>query len=130
MIEWAREDFIRKEEGEEYECLLLNKDWTVQPTITVSENYGAQVVTCRSHDGGTTNSYLHLPRQPEHILPAAMSDQLAHVSIKTRMIRQKKAKKYCTTFQMVEQRGCFQGIDTCDATIIKNFKVKRFLYNH
>ena len=61
------------------------------------------------------------PRQPNHIIPSQKGDQLCHAVIKPRLIRPMVASKYCNTYQMHEQRGSFQGIDTCDVTNFGDF---------
>ena len=65
--------------------------------------------------------YVHVPGTPTTTLPAASSDQLCHAVIKTRTIKPMKASKCSNTYQMHEQRGSFQGIDTCNVTSIGNF---------
>ena len=78
-------------------------------------------MTCREHDGGNKKLYIHPPRQPHHIIPSDKGDQLCHAVIKPRLIKPMVARKYCTTYQMNEQRGSFQGIDICDVTNFGNF---------
>ena len=65
--------------------------------------------------------YVHPPRQTHHIIPSEKGDQLCHAVIKPRHIKPMRASKYCITFQMSEQTGSFQGIDTCDATSFGDF---------
>ena len=115
----CREDYIFRES--EYECWLFNKDWTVRPSIAFVNKIGPVLLTCRNHNGGTDKHYIHPPRQPYHILPSAKGDQLCHVCIKPRTIKPMKASKYCTKFQMSEQRGSFQGVDTCSVTNFGDF---------
>ena len=38
-----------------------------------------------------------------------------------------RASKYCTTYQTCEQKGSFQGINTCDVTNFGNFDFKSTL---
>ena len=64
---------------------------------------------------------LHPPRQPFHILPSKQPDQLCHAVIKPRTIKPMKACKYSNSFQMHEQRGTFNGIDTCNVTSYGRF---------
>ena len=54
-------------------------------------------------------------------MPSNYGDQLSHAVIKPRTIRPMKASKYCTTYQMHEQRGSYQGVDTCDVTNFGDF---------
>ena len=85
------------------------------------------VLTCNEHNGGTHKLYVHPPRQPYHIIPSEKGDQLCHAVIKPRLIKPMKASKYCIKFQMHEQRGSFQGIDTCDVVMFGNFSFTSFL---
>ena len=70
------------------------------------------VSTCRNHNRGTQKIYT--PCQPNHILPSKSGNQLCHAVINAQTIRLIKASKFCTTFQIHEQQGFFQGVDTCD----------------
>ena len=120
----VRDDFIR--EKNDYDVWLYNPKWKVRPSIIFTED-GPMVMTCRNHNGGTDKLFIHIPRQPKHILPSFHPDQLAHVSIKPRTISPMKAKQYSSSFQMHEQRGTFNGIDTCSITSYHNFAINSIL---
>ena len=79
------------------------------------------VLSCREHHKVTNKQYLHTPRQPNHILPSGKGDQLCHDVIKPRTIKPMRASKYSNIYQMHEQRGSFQGVDTCDVTDFGDF---------
>ena len=113
-INSARDDFIRFDD--DYDCWLLNPKWKVRPTILIDPEKGASVLSCRDHNGGSQKLMLHLPRQPHHILPCSHPDQLCHGVIKPRTIHPLKASTYSISYQMHEQRGSFNGIDTCNIT--------------
>ena len=121
LVETAREDFIRNR----YKKLLLNPDWPIMPSIVFVDGIDGKkvpkVLACRCHDGGTRDYYMHLPKLPYHFIPSKYPNQLAHASIKPRSVCPMQAKKYCTTYQMHRQKGCYQGIDTCDITSVKDF---------
>ena len=119
LVESCRDDFLLRDS--EYEKWLFNPDWKVLPSVTIGDNTGPMVCTCRSHSGGTKDLYIHPPRQKDHILPSSKGDQLCHAVIRPRTIKPLKASKYCTTYQMHEQRGSFQGIDTCDVRDFGDF---------
>ena len=117
----SRDDYIRKD-SKSYECLLLNPNWNVLPGVLLCRHKGGVVLTCCNHSGGTKKKYIHIPRYPfNHNLPSKHGDQLCHVVIKPRSISSKKASKYSNTYQMHEQRGCYQGIDTCSLTTYHDF---------
>ena len=86
-----------------------------------------QVMVCKNHHLGSTKLYVHTLRQPNHILPSKYSDQIYHAVIKPQTIKQMKAQKYSNNFQMQEQRGSFNGIDTCNVTQYLNFKLQSIL---
>ena len=108
----ARDNYIRFRD--DYECWLLNKkEWSVKPSIATCDD-GVFVLTCRDHNKGCKGYMLHPPRQPNHILPSKHPDQLCHAIVKPRTIHLMKACAYSNSFQMHEQRGTFNGIDTCN----------------
>ena len=121
----CREDFIRF--NNDYDCLLLNEKWKTMPSFCIRNGFGAQVMTCKDHNDGSTSCMIHPPRQPLHILPSKFSDQLCHAVIKPRTVSTSKAQKYSNTYQMHEQRGNFNGIDTCSLTQYRNFKLLSYL---
>ena len=124
-VAYCRDDYIQF--NGDYECLLLNKSWTVMPSICLRDGYGVQVMTCKDHDHGCNKCMIHPPRQPNHILPSQYSDQICHAVIKPRTITVPKAQRYTNTYQLFEQRGNFNGIDTCSVTQYRNFKLLSYL---
>lgn len=106
---------------EHYDVLLLNPSWRVLPSISFIDGKGPHVMTCRNHDGGSQQFYIHPPKIPSHIIPSAKGDQLCHAVIKPRLIKPMKAMQYSNTYQMHEQRGTFQGIDTCSVVSFGDF---------
>ena len=117
----SRDDYVR-EDKHSYENLLLNPSWKVLPGTLLCQDKGAVILTCCNHGGGTNKKYIHPPRYPfMHNLPSEHGDQLCHVVIKPRSISPMKASKYSNTYQMHEQKGCYQGIDTCSLTRFHDF---------
>ena len=114
LISSACDDYIRF--NDDYECWLLNPEWKVRPIIFICSEKGASVLTCRDHNKGTSKLMLHPPRRPHHILPSSFSDQLCHAVICPRTIHPLKACAYSISYQIHEQRGSFNGIDTCNVT--------------
>ena len=119
FVESVRDDYIR--EDDDYNCWLLNRNWCILPTLCFYE--GAPfVMTCDDHHGGTTKLFIHPPRSPlQHNLPSKYSDQLCHCSIRTRTIKPMAKKYYSNAFQMHEQRGSFNGVDTCNISSYRKF---------
>ena len=124
-VKYCRDDYIRFDD--DYGCWLFNSKWKVKPSICYVDGRGMAFMVCKDHNNGCSQAYVHPPRQPNHILPCKYSDQLCHAVIKPRTITQQKAKKYSNTFQMHEQRGNFNGIDTCSVTQYRNFNMISYL---
>lgn len=118
-VNTCRDDYLRLGKYEPW--LLDYQNSVVKPAFIFHELDGPVVCTCSNHNRGTTKFYLHPPRQPVHILPSATSDQLCHAVIKPRTVKPLKASKYYTTYQMHEQKGSFQGVDTCSITNYGDF---------
>ena len=119
FVESVRDDFIR--EDDDYDCHLLNRTWCILPSLCFFE--GAPfVMTCDDHHGGTTKLFIHPPRSAlGHNLPSKYSDQLCHCAIWTRTIKPMAKKYYSNAFQMHEQRGSFNGVDTCNISSYRKF---------
>ena len=66
---------------------------------------------------------IHTPRLPNHILPSKYSDQLAHAVIHCRTVRPMRTTKYSTQFELFEQKGTFNGIDTFGLTDYENMQI-------
>lgn len=100
---------------------LLNKEWTIFPSISFDDDLTPCILSCRHHKKITRKYMVHTCRRPNHILPAAMPDQLCHVCIKPRTVHQMKRNFGSHGFQMYRQDGSFNGIDTCSCTSHGNF---------
>jgi len=120
VVTSARDDYVR-EEGIEDDIWLLNPNWKVKPSIAFIDGLGPVVLTCRDHENGSRLKMIHTCRQPNHILPAKLSDQLCHAVIQSRTIKPVKSSKFSTSFQLHEQRGNMNGIDTCSITNFRKF---------
>ena len=79
------DDYIRDNNGD-YDYWLLNPVRKVTPCIEFVRGVGPCIMTCRNHNDGCNKDFLHLPRQPHHILPAHKGNQLCHAVINTRTI--------------------------------------------
>jgi hypothetical protein len=107
-VKSARRDYFSKVK----EMLLLCQDMEVSPSVVLAYGKGMCVLTCSDHDGGTTNTYFHVPKSFNR-LPSMMSNQLAPVVIQNRTFKTMMAKSYNTTHQMSTQVSGFGGLDTC-----------------
>ena len=70
---------------------------------------------------------IHPPQQPQNILSSKYPDQIFHEGIKPRTVSTSKSNKYSNTYKMHEQRGKFNGIDTCSITQYRKFKLLSYL---
>ena len=115
----CREDFIALKDGI-HSKWLLNDKWKVKPSIAFIEGV-PMVLSCKEHHNGSNKFHIHPCKQPFHNLSSSKSDQLCHGVLKPRTIKQLQKSKYSDSFQMHEQRGSFNGIDTCTITNHHNF---------
>ena len=121
----ARDDYIRFDIGD-YDCWVYNIEWKVIPNLMFIKNQGPLKCTCRNHKNGSNKLYFHPPRLPYH-LPSAESDQLALAVIRPRTVKKFKAAMYSNSYQMHEQKGTFQEIDTCDICNYGDFSFSSIL---
>jgi hypothetical protein len=93
---------------------------------------GVHVLTCKYHNGGEDKLSLFTPQSPSnHIFNADIPDQLSHCVKIPRITKPMKAKKYNTTFAMVQCHSSYSGIDTMCLTTKSNFsKSSELLSQH
>lgn len=103
--------YFRK--NDDYDCILLNPEWRIMPTLVIDVEKGPVILTCSQHGNGSDLLKLYPPRPIHHNLCSRQTDQLAAITIKPRTIRPTQRKAYCTTFSMTEMKGSFSGVDTC-----------------
>ena len=118
----CREDFIEFKNKKE-SMWLFNEDWKVLPSICFIQGV-PRVLTCRDHNGGSKLFHIHGCRQPNHSLASLKPDQLCHGVLKTRTIKPMQKRIYSNAYQMHEQRGSFNGIDTCNLTNMHDFSYR------
>ena len=107
----------------DYNTILLNKEWEIRPAIVISETGCPRVVTCRNHGLGSNCQVLYTPRYPDHHLSAKWTDQLSPIVLQPRIARTTRAKEFCTTLGMSRQFSHFTGIDSCDVGLDGNSQV-------
>ena len=115
LLQGARDDYSSLDAGDHVEWYLENDqdpDWCCAGSCAFVEGKGLVLLTCRDHDGGTKDRYLHPPKSPMGILPNIRGDNLAPVTTVPRTIKPVRCGAFCHTYQMHEMRGEFNGIDT------------------
>jgi hypothetical protein len=110
----ARDDFIRMDM--DYENWLFNPAWKVMPSVAFVDNKGPVFLSCLDHKNGSEKMMIHTCRLPNHILPAKYPDQIGWAVIESRMIKPLKVTQFGNQYQMHEQKGTFNGIDTFSLT--------------
>ena len=79
-------------------------------------------MSCDDHNKGSKSSFIYPPLSPsEYVLPSKYSDQLSHCAIRTRSIKPMQRKYFSTIYQMHEQRGSFNGINTFNISTYQKF---------
>jgi hypothetical protein len=114
-----RDDYLREEN--DHDMWLMNPNWIIMPSLIITEGKGPRVMTCRFHNNGANGYMIHQCRQPNHIFPPKNADQLAHCVICPRTIKPMKNATFSNSYQMHEQRGSFNGIDTCSVNSFGKF---------
>ena len=79
------------------------------------------VLSCLKHNSGCKHNYIHPMRVPNHILPSRHGDQLCNAMLKPWTVKSMKSEAYSNSYQTQEQRGSFNGIDTCNITNFGDF---------
>ena len=69
----------------------FNQKCTLKTTIAFVKKYGPMILTCRHHNIGTKNLYLHPPWKPDHIFPPKRGDKVSFCVITPRTINPKKS---------------------------------------
>jgi hypothetical protein len=114
-----REDYIC-DETDEQDCWFFNPEWQILPSVSFVTGRGPVILTCNEHNNGTNLFMIH-PCRWQHNLSSKQPDQLCQAVIQPRIIKPIKASKYSIGFQMFQQSGSFNGIDTCSATSYGKF---------
>ncbi len=113
-------------EYDDFDTILLKKDWEIRTTIVISDSGCPHVVTCRNHSGGSKYQVLYPLCYPHHHLSAKFTDQLCPIVLQPRISRTTCGKQFCTTLGMSRQFSNFFGIDSCDVGLNCNTSVPNF----
>ena len=97
--------------GISYHWLILLRKWAVTSTY-------------RNHTGGTDKVFKHPPCHKNHILPSNRGNQILNDVVRPRTIQPIKDPNYSTTFQISDQCGLFQEIDTISIT---NYWINKYI---
>ena len=129
FVDYARNDYDKYTKND-FDYFILNKDFNVVPSIYFDNNGTPVVLSCRDHHTGCKKMCIHTPRLPKHILPSMYSDQLAHAVIHCRIVKPMKSTRFSTQFQLFEQKGTFNGIDTFGLIDFQNMEISSELLAH
>eukprot|EP00957_Ditylum_brightwellii_P157265 11968783-Ditylum_brightwellii.AAC.1 len=91
----CRDDYCQEEDDED--CLLLNKEWKVQPLIVFVLGV-PMVLACRDHNISNKvdlqRMMIHQYRQPSHALSSSIPGQLCHAVVKSRTLWTIRCSEY------------------------------------
>merc|ERR1711923_608825 len=122
LVETCRDDYFRKDPND-YDKVLLNDNWPILPSITVTENDGLAVLVCRHHATKSSRKrlYHHPPRKPHHNLSSEHSDQLCPTQVHPRQFKPVQVAKYNTMIRMDVQEASYSGVASCNITTSGRF---------
>lgn len=105
-----------------HDNFLDNEEWPIRPCIQLWLDKGPCLCTCKEHNGGSKVRYLHAPQNPFiKNLPAERSDQLAHAVLQPRFVKHMKFRRFNDMYDVVNCRGQYGGMDSCDITELSSF---------
>ena len=84
------------------------------------EGHGPVILTCEEHNKGTDKFYIH-PCRWKHNLPSRHPDQICQTVVNPRVLKPMRTSFYSTSYQLFQQKGTFNGIDTCSATMFGQY---------
>jgi hypothetical protein len=115
LVETSRMDYIRRE-GEPEDCILLNKEWLVLPSVAVISGEGLVALACRNHATRSSQQRLHChpPRKPWHNLSAPSPDSLCPIVMKPRIYHSACTKTYNSISTTSVMHANFAGVDVAD----------------
>ena len=121
LFDSARMDYIR--EDNDYDIVLLNKNWKIMPTAYLDSDEGLMGLVCRNHHKHRKMKrlYLHPPQKPMHNLSAERADQLSHCQMQPSTCVPMKRNKYASSFQMNTQIATWGGIDLATVCMGQRF---------
>ena len=124
LFDSARMDYIREEN--DYDTVLLNKNWKIVPTAYLDLDEGLVALVCRNHHKHSKMKrlYLHPPRKPRHNLSAERADELSHCQMQPLTCVPMKRNKYTSSFQMNNQIATWGGIDSATVGMGRRFSAR------
>lgn len=111
----ARDDYLSRDKvtQEPKVSHLLDGMKPLRRVIVMSLS-GPMVCTCRRHDGGNSDRYVHVPVNPVSGSVASIhGNQLAPCTVRPNTIRTTKDGSKCTKFRVNKLSGDYNGIDSC-----------------
>ena len=125
QVETSRLDYIR-EAGEYTDCVLMNPNWPIRPTMCMIPGRGVFVCTCRHHIDPKSRKrlYPHPPRKPPAIgnLSSVRSDQLCSVVLQPRTARPVVRKGKNTVPSVSVFQVSYAGADSANVTTERRFE--------
>ena len=91
------------------------------------KNEVVKVMTCKDHNNGDPCLMIHHTRQPNHIIPSRYLYQMCHSVINPGTITPSKSQPFPNNYQMHEQRGNLNGIDSCSIPQYHNVKLLSYI---
>ena len=118
LVDTSRMDYIRRN-GESEDCILLNKNWLVLPSVAVIPGKGLVALVCRNHDTNATQKRLHChpPRKPWHNLSSPNPDSLCPIVMKPRIYNRAATRKYNSVATTSVMMANFAGVDVADVAL-------------
>jgi hypothetical protein len=120
LVETSRLDYIRKDK-EQVDCVLLNRDWKVMPSMVLVPGKGLCVLYCRHHASTASQRrlYTHPPKKVDHILSSTRSDVLCHCVNRPRSVSTVKAHAYNTSMTANIFTSGYAGSDSADIRLFQ-----------
>lgn len=132
FVENSRLDTIRLD-NEPVDTILLNKDWTVMPSVVLFPTKGLCVLYCRNHSSPSSQRrlYTHPPKKPSTMLSSTRPDCLSHCVVLPRSVSTVRANKYNSTMTANIFSVGYAGCDSANICFEGHFNIPSIaLFNH
>lgn len=85
---------------------------------------GPKVATCRKHQGGSRNRFLHPPLNPvTGPFLSSINAQISHVVMQPHVVKKQKAHQYNTTYEVRQIDGGYRGIYSANVVDYGDFNL-------
>ena len=89
-----------------------NDVFNVRPHIVIDEKQGLCLATCKFHNGGSHQFFVHPPTNPTGRLPSKNADRLGPATVSYNCYKPSKPNFSTHTFSMGVAKGSFSGISS------------------